>query len=200
MSPSPEPVENAVTRWFGARFGALDPLLQRLHRHGGTLRGRVEIATGRGLAGVLGRRFARALGVPIDRPSRGFEVRIGHTDTALIWARRFEGGAEMVSRFEPIGTWPDGCWIERTGPLQLRLTVDVIDGGWHWRPLRTSLRGVPLPRFLVPASSASKRVENGRYVFRVVFALAGIGPVLSYGGTLAAAGPDEGTASSQPSP
>lgn len=199
MSPSPEPVENVVTRWFGARFDALDPLLQRLHRHGGTLSGRVDIATGRGLAGMLGRRFARGLGVPVDRPSRGFEVRIGHTGTALIWARRFEGGAEMVSRFEPVGIWPDGHWIERTGALQLRLTVDVIDGGWHWRPLRTTLRGVPLPRFLVPASSASKRVENGRYVFRVVFALAGIGPVLSYGGTLTAASSDEGPIPSQPS-
>lgn len=190
MPPSPDEAGNVVKRWFGAHFAVLDPLLQQLHRRGGNLSGQVEIRCGSGLAGVLGRRLARSIGVPVDLPTRGFGVRIEHTDTALVWSRRFEGGARMVSRFEPVGAWPDGCWIERTGALRLRLAVDVVDGGWHWRPLRTTLWGIPLPRWLVPASSASKHVENGRYVFRVAFALAGLGPLLSYAGTLDAV-PDE---------
>jgi hypothetical protein len=184
MSPLPDTEENVVTRWFGAGFAQLDPLLQRLHRRGGSLAGDIEIRIGNGIAGSFGRQLARALNLPIDRRVRGFEVRIGHTESSLIWARRFDNGAEMVSVFEPVGAWPEGHWLERTGPLTLRLTVDIDDGGWRWLPLGVSWRGIALPRGLMPSSDAYKRVESGRYLFHVAFSLPGIGPVLSYGGTL----------------
>jgi hypothetical protein len=157
-----------------------------LHRHGGVLGGVIDIEVGRGFAGGIGRRLARSVGIPVDRPQRGFEVEIRHTDAALLWNRRFDNGAVMQSRFEPVGTWPDGYWIERTGALQLHLTVDVVDGGWQWRPLRAVLHGVCVPLFLLPRTRAGKYVRDDRYVFCVEFSLPVLGRVLSYSGALRA--------------
>lgn len=181
MAPAPE---TPVTRWFGPHFDALHPLLRDLHRHGGRLRGEVAIDTGRGVGGVIGQRIARALGVPIDRARRGFEVAITHTDTALHWRRRFEGGAVLESVFVPIGAWPDGYWIETTGPVRLHLAVDVVDGAWRWRALRAYVRGVRMPMGLLPRTSADKAIVDGRYVFHVDVALPGVGHVLGYRGAL----------------
>lgn len=177
---------SAVTRWFGAHFASLHPLLQALHRHGGRLRGVVEIRTGRGLAGVLGRRLARSLGVPVDRERRGFEVHIAHTGQALLWDRRFEGAGEMKSVFVAVGRWPDGHWHEATGALKVWMTVDTQDGAWRWVPRRAYLHGVKLPLSWLPRSRAGKRIENGRYVFEVAFALPLVGEVLRYDGELQA--------------
>ena len=174
----------AVERWFGSQFAALHPQLQALHRHGGVLCGEVAIACGRGLAGWLGRRLARSMGLPLDRDRRGFEVRIAHEGESLIWSRRFAEGGEMRSVFTPVGAWPDGYWVERTGYIALHLGVDVIDGGWYWRARRAYLRGLRVPLWLLPRTRAGKRVEHGRYVFEVAFVVPGLGEVLRYGGEL----------------
>jgi len=175
-----------VSNWFGTQFAQLHPLLQTLHRHGGRLRGEIDIELGRGIAGTIGRRLARSVGIPVDRAQCGFEVEIRHTETALLWHRRFDSGAQMWSSFEPVGAWPEGYWVERTGALQLHLTVDVVDGGWQWRPLRAALHGVRVPLFLLPRTRAGKYVEGGRYVFGVEFSLPVLGRVLSYSGALRA--------------
>jgi hypothetical protein len=173
-----------VSDWFGPQFAQLHPLLQSLHRHGGVLRGVIDIELGHGLAGKIGRRLARSVGIPVDRSQRGFEVEIRHTDDALLWNRRFDNGAEMRSRFEPVGTWPQGHWIERTGAVQWHLAVDIVDGGWQWRPLRAALYGVRVPLFLLPKARAGKHIDADRYVFSVEFALPWLGKVLSYSGAL----------------
>jgi len=178
--------ENAVTRWFGPQFGRLHPLLQQLHRHGGTLRGTADIELGRGLAGWIGRRLARRLGIPVDRPQVALQVDIRHHDGGLHWGRRFGDRHEMLSVFTPVGVWPDGYWIERTGFLDLRLTIDVIDGGWYWRPLSARAGLFTVPLWLTPGSRAYKRIESGRYVFHVGLALPLLGTALSYGGALEA--------------
>ncbi|MBV8656849.1 MAG: DUF4166 domain-containing protein [Burkholderiales bacterium] len=182
----PQATENAVTRWFGPHFSSLHPMLQGLHRHGGTLRGPLQIEFGRGLGGWIGRRLARKLGIPTDLPQCGFVVDIQHEADRLIWRRQFENGSDMVSIFTPIGAWPAGYWVEATGVLQLRLTVDVVDGGWYWRPLAVRLAGMPLPMWLFPSTDAYKRAENGRYRFAVVFKLPLLGRILSYQGLLEA--------------
>jgi hypothetical protein len=178
--------ENAVTRWFGAHFDALHPLLQDLHRRGGTLRGSVDIRFGPGLAGWLGRRLAHNLGIPSRSAHVPFEVRITHTRDTLQWDRRFGADHWMPSTFIPIGVWPSGYWIERTGRIALRLTVDVIDGGWHWRCLGARFGRVPIPLWLLPRTRAHKCVRDGKYVFHVGLALPLFGNVLSYEGTLEA--------------
>jgi hypothetical protein len=174
----------AVTRWFGPRFAALHPLLQAVHRNGGTLSGTIRIEFGSGIAGWLGRRLARRLGIPTDRSECGFAVEIRHEDDVLHWLRHFENGSRMISLFRPIGTWPEGYWLESTGPLHFTLTVDVIDGGWYWRPLRVVFGRLALPIFLFPRTEAYKRIEEGRYRFCVSLTLPIIGTVLRYGGLL----------------
>lgn len=179
--------DTAVSRWFGQRFGELHPLLQQLHRSGGALSGEVEIRIGSGVAGWIGRRLARSIGIPVDLHRRGFEVSIRHEREAMIWVRRFDNGVVLASRFQPVGALPDGYWIEDTGPLSLYLTVDIVEGGWQWRPLRARFHGIPVPLWLLPRSRAGKRIEHGRYVFRVEFSLPLAGMVLSYSGALVAA-------------
>ncbi|HET6430719.1 hypothetical protein [Dyella sp.] len=75
-SGDPGDAETAVTRWFGPAFGQLHPLLQSLHRHGGELHGPVAVRFGRGVAGIAGRRLARALGIPTDGCAHRMHVSI----------------------------------------------------------------------------------------------------------------------------
>jgi len=178
--------ENVVTRWFGDRFSELHPLLQELHRHGGILHGVIDIKLGTGLAGWFGRRLARAVNIPVDVPQCGFKVEIRHTPTTLEWGRHFETGAVMLSRFQPVGTHTQGHWREITGSLEMLLTVDIINQGWHWRPLGARFRGLRLPLWLLPKSSAGKYIKDGSYVFWVQFSLPILGTILSYGGVLQA--------------
>jgi hypothetical protein len=179
--------DTAVSHWFGPAFGRLHPLLQDLHRHGGTLRGPIAIRFGRGVAGVAGRRFARRLGIPCDGGEHVLEVTIRHDDDALHWDRRFDDGHCFASTFRPCGHWPDGGWIEATAVIALHLQVDVIDGGWHWRCIGARFGRWPVPRWLLPRSEAYKRIEAGHYRFSVSFALPLLGEIVRYGGLLDAA-------------
>jgi hypothetical protein len=173
-----------VRDWFGAQFGELHPLLQQLHTEGGRLAGEVQLEFGSGLAGWLGRRLAKRMGLPREPGRIPLEVTITHTPQVLVWARRFGAAHEMVSLFEPVGHWPGGHWRERTGALHFRLTVDVREGGWYWRVLGASLHGLPLPVALLPRSHAYKRIEGGAYRFEVAFIAPLLGRMLAYGGLL----------------
>jgi Domain of unknown function (DUF4166) len=178
-----------VERWFGSEFNHLHPLLQALHRHGGMLQGEVQISFGNGLAGWLGRRLARKLGVPVGVERTGLQVHISHADGVLHWDRCFGGAVNtpeqwMRSRFEPVGQWPQGYWLERTGLLELHLGVDVVDSAWHWVPRSFKLLGMPLPAALMLTSRASKRVQCGQYVFEVHMSAPLLGMLLRYEGCL----------------
>lgn len=175
---------SVVERWFGEEFRQLHPLLQQLHRCGGTLAGEVQVQTGTGFGGWLGRRLAKAIGIPIDRTHRGLVVEIRHTTDALLWNRTFHSGAEMKSIFIPVGSLGEGYWYEKTSALKLWLGVDTTGGAWAWKPLRAYLYGVRLPLSLLPDSRAGKHIEEGHYVFKVEFRLPVFGTVLSYGGKL----------------
>jgi hypothetical protein len=184
------PPGTLVSRWFGPRFAALDPRLRQLHLEGGRLLGEVELEFGPGPAGALGRRLARKMGLPATPGRLPLEVDISHSERALVWSRRFGGTARpMVSLFEPVGCWPEGFWRERTGAMDLRLTVDVRDGGWHWRVLGARLHGLPVPVRLLPRSHAGKWIVDGAYRFEVAFVAPLLGTLLRYGGTLQLHGP-----------
>jgi hypothetical protein len=178
-----------VQDWFGPQFQKLHPTLQALHRHGGRLRGQVEVRVGQGaVAGWLGRRIAIKMGVPVGAKPEALEVTISHTASDLVWSRAFidaQGNAHpMVSTFKAVGHWPDGHWLEHSGALQFKLTVDILEGGWHWRVLAARLHGVPLPTALLPQSRAYKRIEDQRYRFQVRFVAPIFGELLSYHGLL----------------
>ena len=175
-----------IRQWFGPAFGQLHPLLQALHRDGGVLQGCADIEFGKGIAGWLGRRIACKMGLPAVAGAMPLEVTISHTHTELVWARRFGAHAPMVSRFEPVGHWPDGHFRERTGTLQFELAVDTAEGGWRWQPLRARLHGIPVPLRLLPRSRAFKRIEHGAYRFEVAVIAPGLGVLVRYAGLLEA--------------
>lgn len=174
----------SVETWFGPAFAQLHPRLQALHRNGGVLRGPVVFRTGRGPGGLMGRFALRRLGIVPASGAHTLAVEIRHVDGALRWARRFDDGPEAVSRFRPYGQWPAGHWIERAGPLELTLDVDIADGGWRWRPQRYRLFGLTLPSWLSPQVSAGKRIEGDAYRFDVAIGLPLFGRVLAWGGDL----------------
>lgn len=175
---------NAVTFWFGDHFTKLHPQLQHLHREGGELLGEVELRYGRGLAGLLGRRIASKLGLPVERRRCQMHVEIRHSESCLLWKRSFAGGKSMNSNFIPHGHFPTGHWLESTDKLSLELGVQVIDGGWHWQQRQIRFLGVPLPAGLLPHTEAYKRIEAGQYRFSVAISLPWLGLLFGYAGDL----------------
>ena len=177
-------VNNIVTEWFGEGFKKLDPLLQELHTNGGMLAGPVSLKYGQGVAGHLGEKIGKKLGLPVKAGNYDFEVNITHRNEQLIWKRNFGDKYSMTSVFVPIGRYPNGYWKETTGMVSLELGVDVLQGGWYWVHKSVKLRGVEMPMFMFPKSNAYKRISNGKYEFSVTLTLPILGMLLSYSGLL----------------
>ncbi len=175
-----------VSDWFGADFVKLHPLLQQLHKQGGQLAGKVEIARPAGLAGALGKALAGKLGIPTQTGEHDLLVTISHQPDGLCWDRCFNHQSTMHSTFVPTGQLPDGYWLESSGPVQLYLTVDTDQGGWHWRCLKMKVHGLRLPLWLMPKTTAYKTIEGDKYRFYVGFSLPLLGTLLSYSGLLTA--------------
>ncbi len=174
-----------VSDWLGRDFYNLHPLLQKIHLQDSVLSGQVHIRTGKGPAGLFGRRIAAAMGIPVSTDqAHHLEVHIAHRDGRLYWDRCFDGGQPVRSVFVPKGRLNDGYWLELTGKVQLYLTIDIIDSGWYWRCLKVRFRGIPVPRWLFPRTEAYKRIEDGRYRFYVGVSLPWLGLLFSYSGLL----------------
>ncbi len=120
-----------VANWFGEKFFDLHPLLQKLHREGGTLTGEVDLQYGSGLAGHIAPRLAKRLGMPSSPGVMDFNVVIEHTLDSLVWTRVFDQRHIMRSEFIPNGQYPDGYWREATGGIVLDLGVEIRNGGWY---------------------------------------------------------------------
>ena len=172
-----------VKNWFGDKFRDLHPLLQKLHTEGGRLTGDVEIYYGKGLAGIIGSRLAKKMNLP-NKGSHQLTVSIWHDNNGLHWGRCFNGQALVESLFKPVGHIGQGYWLERTGPLLMKLTVDINNGGWFWRCLKINFLGLPIPRWIMPKTKAYKIIENSQYRFHVEFSLPIIGSLVSYQGLL----------------
>jgi hypothetical protein len=176
---------HAVVDWFGAGFGELHSLLQALHAQDSKLSGTVDLHFGEGVAArAFGRHMARKLGMPDTAGQHRLTVTIRHDAKTLSWNRCFDDTHELRSTFLPVGHWPEGHWVEKTGALELALAVDAIDGGWYWRVMRASLRGMRIPLWMIPRSTAYKRIEDGKYRFHVAFAVPVLGEVIRYSGVL----------------
>jgi len=176
-------MQNKTVAWFADSFDQLHPLFRKLHTDGGKLAGDVEIDYGYGVAGVIGRRLARKMNVP-GPGTHHLSVSISHDNKGLHWNRCFNHQQLVYSLFKPTGRIDNGHWIEKTGPLSMKLTVDILDGGWYWRCLAVNFYGVPIPLWLIPKAVAYKRIENGKYRFHVEFSLPLLGALVCYRGLL----------------
>lgn len=174
----------ATQQWFGEYFSQLHPSLQKLHTHGGSLSGDVQIEFGTGISGFFGRKMAKKLGVPTEEGNHQLQVTIAHIENELHWSRCFNNTKIFNSIFTPVGNKPTGYWIEKSGPIQLNLTVDIKDQGWYWQPEKVKFRGIPLPMWLLPKTTAYKKIESGKYRFTVNFSLSLFGKILTYSGLL----------------
>jgi Domain of unknown function (DUF4166) len=174
-----------VEAWFGDAFSQLHPMLQELHRSGGTLWGTVDVRVGSGIAGLIGKRLASKLGIPPCNGVTPMKVSIYSNQMELHWDRTFNETSTFASTFTPLGKYPSGHWVESSGQLRLSLGVSIVNGGWVWRPRGGRLWGIPVPAWLLPRTAASKHVEGGLYRFSVELSLPLVGTVLSYSGKLA---------------
>jgi hypothetical protein len=159
--------------------------LQDVHRRGGCLHGEVSVRTGSGLAGWLGRRVARRMGIGVLPERQSWRVHIYHDGAGLHWDRHGADGLVARSLFVPVGQWPTGYWLENTGRLHMKLTVDVINGGWHCYPLALRIGPLWWPAALLPRVHAFKCIEQGRYRFVVAVYFPLLGRVFGYEGLLA---------------
>lgn len=173
-----------IQDWFGEHFRQLHPLLQALHTHGGSLAGPLQLDFGTGLAGIIGKRIAKKLGVPVDAAPHQIKVFILHQADGMHWDRCFDDSTLFKSLFVPTGNIDDGYWQESSGRITLYLTVDIIDRGWHWRCLKIKWKRISLPCWLLPRTDAYKRIEQDKYRFQVSFSLPLLGRLFSYGGLL----------------
>ncbi|KPV94632.1 MULTISPECIES: DUF4166 domain-containing protein [Pseudoalteromonas] len=172
-----------VSNWFEEEFTNLDPLLQKLHLFGGELSGNVEISYGRGVSGLIGKRLARKMKLP-SQGIHDLVVSIKHSESGLHWDRKFNNNTTVESLFVPVGNKKNGFWIETTGPLKMKLTVDIIDNGWFWRCLNVSAFGLPIPLCLIPKCKAYKLIKDEKYIFSVSFSYPFLGNLVSYSGKL----------------
>lgn len=90
----------------------------------------------------------------------------------------------MNSTFKPIGTIYNGYWVEKTGSIKVKLTVDIKESGWYWRCLGFSFFGIPIPKWIFPNLMAYKIIENNLYRFYVGFSMPILGCLFSYSGLL----------------
>jgi hypothetical protein len=177
-------MQNKTVAWFGDAFDQLHPSLRELHSKGGRLQGSVDIRYGKGISGLIGKRLAAKMKIPVAGTHQ-LSVDISHDDNGLHWARCFNQQVTVASLFKPFGQLGNGgYWIETTGPLSMKLTVDIIDGGWHWRCLSVRFGGIPVPLWLIPKTTAYKVIEDQRYRFHVEFTLPLLGTLVCYRGLL----------------
>lgn len=177
-------MDNPVLDWFGEEFYELDPLIQNLHRVGGSLQGKVSLQFGYGLAGLVGRRLALKVGLPTTPGDKNLEVEIKNINGSLVWSRQFDKRNKMVSVFTPNGFYPSGYWREETGAIKMDLGVKVIEGGWHWQQRAIWFNSIRLPLWLFPSSHAYKKVVDSSYEFSVSLSFPIIGKLVSYSGIL----------------
>lgn len=178
-------MKTITEQWFGEHFKALHPKIQKLHTHGGTLSGEVNVEYGTGMGNLLGRRLGRKLGLPQSPGPTSLRVDISHTDSSMIWSRQFGASDKpMVSCFKPEGTYDNGCWTETTGNIAIQLGVVVQNGEWHWIQRSARVVNKSIPAFLIPAVKAYKCIKNDLYHFEVELYKRELGLLVRYSGEL----------------
>lgn len=164
-------------RLLGARFGALPPTVQRLHRRQGVMTYRGEVVVERG-AGLLARMCAWATRLP-PAGHGAIAVDIDASAAREHWTRRVGSHAMRSHLWEA-----DGLLCERLGLVSFGFELGVEQGQLTWRVARVRALGIPLPARAFRRVCAREGEADGRYTFDVTAALPFVGPLVHYRGWL----------------
>lgn len=176
MQPE-KPETNPFLVLLAPSLSLLPPTVREIHRGPGDLllRGQCSVERGRHW---LSRLMGFCARLPPTAETLPVEVLIERGPGRERWARRF-GSHAMTSRMHLDG----GHLVEALGLARFRFELQGSERGIRWQPRRISALGLPLPlgwfRFDV-----EEREADGRYVFDVRVALAGIGLLVHYRGWL----------------
>jgi hypothetical protein len=167
---------------MGEAFQRLARPLQRFHSTGKSfqMRGRATVVRGRS---ILSRVISAIIGFPASTEDTEVNITIEPTVNRELWTRKFGSHMFRSCQFKGKGRY-EGLLVESFGPFNFGLAVveeharlGLVVRGWD-------VLGLPLPRFLMPASSAIEHDADGRFNFDVKISLPVGGDVVHYRGWL----------------
>ena len=179
---SDEPDALLYRRLLGSAFAALPPTLQALHGTSEPRRWRGRAAVRRG-TGLIARMVSALIGFPQPGSDVPVEVTFSPERDGERWRRDF-GGKVFVST-QACGSGKNRyLLVERFGFVSIGLAL-VVDGDRLFLvPRRWSMRGIPLPRFMLPTGTCFETETEGRFCFDVEISSPATGLIVAYRGTL----------------
>jgi hypothetical protein len=137
---------------LGDRWNQLSPAVQQLHAGAVRYRGTFCVSRGRRwIANLLG----RCLRLPSQGERVAIELEVSPVEGGERWFRRF--GDEVLESSQRAG--PRGVIVERFGPFELRMTLQVVSGAleYHLRGVALRLGRWPVPLPCPKTSQAGAR-------------------------------------------
>lgn len=168
-------------RAIGPAFDALPKPIRAPHEAAGRSLWRGEAVT-HGAAHPFGALVARLIGFPSTQAACPVTVEIEADGERAAWRRRIGGRTFSSVLSRPRS---GGRVAERFGPLTMELTLTPEDGRLVYRVRGWRLGPIPLPRALVPRTTAHEEVDaEGRFVFDVEISAPLVGRLVHYRGWL----------------
>ena len=164
-------------RLLGASFAALPAPIRAIHQseQRQVLAGRCRVERG---GGVLARLLGACMSLPPAGEHARIEVVIEPRGGGEAWTRRI-GGSRMRSSLRAA----DGLLAESMGPATFLFRLEGDAAAIRWRLCGVRALGVPLPLAWFDVA-ATESVRDSRYAFHVRAAVAGVGLLAAYDGTL----------------
>lgn len=167
---------------LGAGFETLPVPVQALHTvfDERCWTGRARVTRG---SSALSRLICRLVGFPPAADDIPVTVTITRHGASETWLRDFDG-KRFRSHMSLAGPPGSGIVQERFGPLAFDIHLSEVDGALHFPVHRGRFLGLPVPRWLLPVSTASETGKNGAFLFDVKLSMPGIGLLVRYEGRL----------------
>jgi hypothetical protein len=156
-----EAADPLFSRFLGADFASLPPAVRAGHDVHAPLSmtGRARVTRGTSL---WSRVLAGVFGFPPAADDVAVRVTMTPQNDGELWERRFGD-----KRFWSFLSVQDGAMTETFGPFTFRLGLHVADGMLFYPVASGRLGPIPLPRFLLPQSTAREFAQAGRFHFDV---------------------------------
>jgi len=147
--------------FLGASFDDLPEAVRAGHDVSAPLmlRGRSRVTRGTSLWARL---LAGLFGFPPAADDVDVTVEMTAQDGGELWERRFDG-----KPFWSFLTAKRGVMTERFGPLTFTIGLHVQDGQLFYPVLAGRMGPIPLPKFILPVSTAREFSQDGKFHFDV---------------------------------